>query len=77
MNLHHSDKYLHFSLNVAYYQKLRGLTQIQLAEKVNLSRTYISNIEAPNMQTSISLDTLFDLADALQVPASKLLEFRE
>ena len=34
-------------------------------------------IEASNIPTPISLDVLFDLADVLQVPASKLLEFRE
>ena len=55
----------------------RGMTQLQLAETVNLSRTHISNIEAPNVRTSISLDKLFDIADALQVPVKLLFEFRE
>ena len=50
---------------------------MQLAEDVNLSRTHISNIEAPNVRTSISLDKLFDIADALQVPVKLLFEFRE
>lgn len=35
-------------LTIAYYRKLRGLTQAELAEATNLSRTHISNIEAPN-----------------------------
>ena len=34
-------------LTIAYYRKLRGLTQAELAEATNLSRTHISNIEAP------------------------------
>ena len=42
-------------LTIAYYRKLRGLTQAELAEATNLSRTHISNIEAPNGKTSISL----------------------
>ncbi len=64
-------------LNIAYYRKLKGLSQLQLAEEVGLSRTHISNIEAPNMSTSISLDTLLDLANALDIPAQKLLDFRD
>lgn len=38
-------------LTIAYYRKLRGLTQAELAEATNLSRTHISNIEAPNGKT--------------------------
>ena len=63
-------------LNIAYYRKLKGLSQMQLAEKANISRTHLSNIEAPNMPTSISLETLFDIAEILDVPAAYLLFFR-
>ena len=62
-------------LNIAYYRKLKGLTQLQLAETINISRTHMSNIEAPNMPTSVSLDTLLDIADALEISASNLLFF--
>lgn len=55
-------------LNIAYYRKLKGITQLQLAEYINISRTHMSNIEAPNMSTSISLETLLDIADALDIP---------
>ena len=63
-------------LNIAYYRKLKGLSQMQLAEKANISRTHLSNIQAPNMPTSISLETLFDIAEILEVPAAYLLSFR-
>lgn len=64
-------------LTIAYYRKLRGLTQAELAEATNLSRTHISNIEAPNGKTSISLNKLFDIADVLEVPAKDLFDFRD
>ena len=67
------NKFRIIGLNIAYYRKLRGLTQLQLAELVNVSRTHISNIEAPNMPTSISLEKLFDIADVLNIPPSYLL----
>lgn len=64
-------------LTIAYYRKLRGLKQAELAEATNLSRTHISNIEAPNGKTSISLNKLFDIADVLEVPVKDLFDFRD
>ena len=69
-----ANQYRQLGLTIAYYRKLRGLTQLQLAEYTNLSRTHISNLEAPNMPTSISLESLFDIADILEVPIGKLFE---
>ena len=34
-------------LTIAYYRRARGLTQMELAEMVHISRTHMSNIEAP------------------------------
>lgn len=64
-------------LTIAYYRKLRGLTQAELAEATNLSRTHISNIEAPNGKTSITLNKLFDIAEVLEVPVKDLFDFRD
>ncbi len=76
MNKNREQEYKMIGLNIAYYRKLHGLTQLQLAELAGISRTHMSNIEAPNMPTSISLDTLLDIADVLEIPASSLLSFR-
>ena len=75
MSKKRNQEYKLIGLNIAYYRKLKGLTQLQLAEAVNISRTHISNIEAPNMPTSISLDTLMDIADTLEIPVTSLLYF--
>ena len=64
-------------LTIAYYRKLRGLTQAELAEATNLSRTHISNIDATNGKTSILLNKLFDIAEVLEVPVKDLFDFRE
>lgn len=76
MNQKYQLYYKQIGLNIAFYRKLRGFSQMTLAEAVNLSRTHISNIQAPNMKTNISLESLFDIADALDVPAKELLDFR-
>ena len=62
-------------LTIAYYRKARGMTQSQLAEAVHISRTHMSNIEAPNTKTSISLNLLLDIADTLDIPVKKLFDF--
>lgn len=62
------------SMNVSGYRKLRGWNQYQLAEKLHISRTYLSTIEAPNMTVNISLEILIALSDQLDVPLSKLFE---
>lgn len=63
-------------LTIFYYRKLKGLTQSELAQNVGLSRTHISNIEAPQVKTSLSLESLFDIADALDVPVKDFFDFR-
>ena len=76
MSKNHIDRFKHLGLNITYFRKLKGLNQEKLSEIVGISRTHLSNIEAPNMPTSISLDLLFTIADALDIEPSKLLELR-
>jgi len=73
----HANEYTRLGLNIAYYRKLKGLTQMRLSEMTGISRTHMSNIEARNVPTSISMDTLFDIAEALEIPAYKLLIFKD
>ena len=76
MNSKYIEKYRQLGLNIAYYRKLRNLNQEQLAEKIGKSRTHISNIEAPNVIKSLSLDVLLDISEALNIPVEKLFELR-
>lgn len=68
-------EYKQIGLKIAYYRKLKGLTQEQLAEKLEVSTAYIGAIEAPKLHKPISLTTLMRIARALDVPAYKFLEF--
>lgn len=68
-------KYKHLGLNIAYYRKARGLSQSQLAELVNISRTHMSRIEIADC--AVSLDVVFDICDALDVPPRQLFDFRD
>lgn len=73
----YDSEYLQLGLKIAYYRKLRGLTQEQLAERIDRTPAFIGHVEAPNVRKAVSLDTLFDIAAVLDVPAYKFLTFDE
>lgn len=67
------DKYRKIGLKISYYRKLKGMTQEQLAERIDKNIAFIGAVEAPNVNRTVSLDTLFDIAGALDVPAYKFM----
>ena len=73
----YAEQYRQIGLKIAYYRKLRGLTQEELAEQVGLTPAYIGHLEAPNISKALSLDTLFDIAAALDVATQKFLAFED
>lgn len=70
------ENYRLLGLRIAYYRKVRGYTQEQLAEMIGKSWSFLSQIEANNgaKLKGISLETLFSIAEALQVPAGRLFD---
>ena len=77
MKFEYRDDYIKLGLKISYYRRLNGLTQEQLAEKIGKDISYLGQIEAPNIAKAISLDTLFDIAKGLGVPAYKFLRFED
>lgn len=71
------DLYINLGIKIGYYRRLKNFTQEQLAEKAGISPKYLSQIEAPGMAVAISLNTLFLIASALEIPPSKFLEFED
>ena len=61
------------SENIKKQRKLKGLTQEQLAERMNYSTQFISNIESKNHQT-FSLGTLWRLALVLNIDIALLFK---
>jgi len=66
-----------FGLNVAYYRKLKNLTQEELSEITGVSRTTLGHIENADKFHSTSLATIFKLADALDVPVKTFFDFKD
>lgn len=75
MQIRQHEKYKQLGLNIAYYRKRRGLSQLKLAEMIDISRTHMSRIETADC--AVSLDVVFDICDVLSVSPSKLFDFRE
>ena len=67
------DRFIQLGISIAALRKFRGMSQEQLAEKAHISRSHLSAIEAPNMIRGLSLNTLFNIADALDISADELL----
>ena len=64
-------------LKIAYYRKLQGMTQEELAEACDLSAGYVSQLEGPNCFFCPSLKTLFVIAEVLSVPVWKFLDIED
>lgn len=74
MQTNNTDYRLDLALNIKHYRLKAGYTQEQLAEKVGIGSKHLSRIETANV--GVSLDMLFNIADALGIDAYKLLMFR-
>ena len=70
------DDYKLLGLNIAYYRRLRSLTQTQLAEKICMSSSYLSKIECGNYHKSVSLTMILTIAYGLDIKIEKLLTRR-
>ena len=70
-------KYIQLGLNIAYYRKLQGFTQEELAEQAGLTPAFVGHLEAPNIVKALSLDTLFDIAAVLDIPPHRFFLFEE
>ncbi len=74
MQTKHEQEYIKFGLKVQYYRKLRGMTQEAFAEKVGISWSHLAKVESPTRAFGVSIETLFSIAEALDIPVAKLFE---
>ena len=74
MKTRYKQQYEKFDLNVVFYRKRKHLTQLQLAELVDVDRSHISAIELGNV--GVSFDVLFKLCEVLEVTPKEMFDFR-
>ena len=67
-------RYKNIGLKIAYYRKKKGYTQADLAQQIGMSVSYLGQIERGNRGKSFSLETLYQIADALDIDVDTLLK---
>ncbi len=68
------ERYITLGLKIAYYRKKAGYTQEVFAEMIDKSVNFLGQVEGPGIICGISLETLFKIAQVLNISPSKLLE---
>ena len=74
MDSRHQEALNKIGLNILYYRRQKGYTQQQLAEITSYSKNHIQQVETA--KTLPSVIALLDIAEALEIPPGKLIEFR-
>lgn len=74
MKAQYIHKYKNLGIKIGYYRRRKGITQEKLAQKIGKHISFISALEAPNVDKALSLDTLFDIARALDIEPYKFFK---
>ena len=70
----YADKYRDLGLKIAYYRKKAGYTQEAFAEKIGRSVNFLAQVEGTGTIRGISLETLFKIAEVLDISPGSLFE---
>ena len=69
-----SELYKIIGLNIKRYRERAKLTQIQLADRAQISISYLSKIEASGCDKSLSISVLNQIANALSVDITEFFK---
>ena len=75
MKEEYREQYRKFGLNVVYYRKKLRVTQLELAELLDIQRSHISAIELGNVGESF--DLLFKMCEVFNIKPKELFDFRD
>ena len=75
MKEEYREQYRKFGLNVVYYRKKLRVTQLELAELLDIQRSHISAIELGNV--GVSFDMLFKMCEVFNIKTKELFDFRD
>ena len=62
---------------IAYFRTLAGISQSELAKRINSTQSTVSKIECGAYNDSLSIPMLVSIANALNVDLSLLLHFND
>ena len=67
-------RYKQIGRKIAYYRRLRDLTQEQLARRVNISVSTLGKIECGKYNKNLSLSMLMTIAEGLNIDLVMLVD---
>lgn len=67
----------YIGLRIAYFRKLRNMTQADLADKVHINKNYLSHIESGSANKVLSLPLLIRISKALDVELALLVDLSD
>ena len=73
MDFKRKQIYKHIGARIAYFRALNDMSQDELAHRIHISRGTLSKIERGSYDSSVSLDTLLDIADVLGMEFSMFI----
>jgi len=65
MKSSNDGRYIQIAKKIVYYHNLCGISQEEFADKIGISKGYLSKIEVLSSTKTYSLDVLFAIADGL------------
>ena len=72
-NISNMEEIRKIGQRISYYRRQRNMTQRELANKANISISYISKIESAGTDVTFSLLSLYQIAEALGLEPYHLL----
>ena len=69
-----TDLYRVIGANIKRYREQAKLTQVQLAEQVQISISYLSKIEAAGCDKSLSISVLNQIANVLEIEITEFFK---
>ena len=77
MKQENENRIRQIGLNIAFYRRMKRISQDELSARAGITRQWLAEIESPAKVSMPSVDTLLCIADALEIPPAKLFEFKE
>lgn len=70
----HDEFFKKVGRNIAKYRITKGYTQESFVNKIGVSYSHFTQIEAPNVVVRMSLELLLDIADGLDIDIIELIK---
>lgn len=69
-----TERISQIGIAITAWRRHRGMSQEKMAEIAGITRSTLSNIESPHNNDNFSIDTFFNISDALDIDPAILIK---